>query len=65
MMPAFNRGERVRIMDSSKWSDKIYLVKDMKKCQSGGTLYLLKLLDENSVLRLYHEDGKSLLERIC
>ncbi len=64
-MATFNCGERVRILDSDKGSEKIYRIKDMKKCRSGGTLYLLKSLEQNPILRLYHEDNRSLLERIC
>jgi len=62
-MPTFNRGERVRLMESEE-EDKIYIIKDMKKVRKGGFLYLLKSLEEDSVLRLYYEDKQSLLERI-
>ncbi|MDE1862763.1 MAG: hypothetical protein KGI33_07615 [Thaumarchaeota archaeon] len=51
-------------MDSDNGHERIYLVKDKRKCRNGGTLYLLKSLEEKSVLRLYHEAGYSLLERI-
>ncbi len=64
-MSIFNRGERIRITDSEKKPDKIYLIKDMKQCKKGGTLYLLKSLEENSKLRLYYEYNNSLLERVC
>jgi hypothetical protein len=64
-MSVFSKGERVRIVEPEKDSDNIYIIKDMKKYSKGGTLYLLKLLDENSVLRLYYESDKPLLERIC
>ncbi len=65
-MSVFSKGERVRIIEEQeKNSDKIYLIKNIKKHSKGGTLYLLKLLDENPVLRLYYESEKSLLERIC
>ena len=64
-MSVFLKGERVRIVESEKNSDSIYIIKSIKKYSKGGTLYLLKLLDENPVLRLYHESDKSLLERIC
>lgn len=63
-MSTFNCGERVRILDSDNGHERIYLVKDKRKCRNGGTLYLLKSLEEKSVLRLYHEAGYSLLERI-
>jgi len=64
-MSTFNRGERVRIWDSDKWSAKIYLIKNLKKCKKGGTLFLLKPLEESPILRLYYEGRNSLLERIC
>lgn len=63
-MSVFSRGERVRIVESETKSD-VYMVKGAKKCRRGGTLYLLKLLDIDPVLRLYYETDKSLLERIC
>ena len=63
-MSIFNRGERVRIVDPQKNSTQIYRIKDMKKVRKGGTLYLLKSLEEKSVLRLYYEYQESLLERI-
>lgn len=62
----FLKGERVRIIEEQeKNSDDVYLIKNIKKYSKGGTLYLLKLLDEYPVLRLYYESEKSLLERIC
>ena len=64
-MSVFNRGERVQIIESERDSDKIYIIKDMKKIRKGGVLYLLKSLEEEPVLRLYYEDNTSLLERIC
>ena len=64
-MSVFNRGERVQIIESERDSDKIYIIKDMKKIRKGGVLYLLKSLEEEPVLRLYYEDSTSLLERIC
>ena len=64
-MSVFNRGERVQIIESERDSDKIYIIRDMKKIRRGGVLYLLKSLEEEPVLRLYYEDSKSLLERIC
>lgn len=64
-MSIFSKGERVRIVDLEKDSDNVYLIKGLKKYSKGGTLYLLKLLDENPILRIYYESEKSLLERIC
>lgn len=63
-MSVFNRRERVRIVAQEVDSEKIYIIKDMKKIRKGGTLYLLKSLEEKSVLRLYSENEESLLERI-
>jgi hypothetical protein len=63
-MLTFNRGERVRLLESDGQSFKIYIVKDIKKVRKGGVLYLLKSLEEDSVLRLYYEHEGSLLERI-
>ena len=63
-MSIFNRGERVRIVNPEKNFSKIYRIKDMKKIRSGGTLFLLKSLEEDPVLRLYYENKQSLLERI-
>lgn len=62
-MSVFSRGERVRIIESKTKSD-VYIIKSVKKYRKGGTLYLLKLLDANPMLRLYYETDKSLLERI-
>jgi hypothetical protein len=64
-MSVFLKGERVRIIEQEEKSNSVYIIKKIKKYSKGGTLYLLKLLDENPVLRLYHESDKSLLERIC
>lgn len=64
-MSVFSRGERVRIVESERESDKIYRIKDMKKTKDGGILYLLKSLEEDPVLRLHYEGKESLLERIC
>ncbi|MGI0065558.1 MAG: hypothetical protein ACREA5_06675 [Nitrosotalea sp.] len=63
-MSVFNRGETVQIIESERDSDKIYIIKDMKKIRKGGFLYLLKSLEEEPVLRLYFESHESLLERI-
>jgi len=63
-MSVFNRRERVRIVAQEAYSEKIYIIKDMKKIKKGGILYLLKSLEEKPVLRLYYENEESLLERI-
>ncbi len=62
-MTTFNRGQRVHITGSEKDSDKIYIIKDIKKIRRRGVLYLLKSLHKRSVLRLYYENEESLLER--
>lgn len=64
-MSTFSRGERVRIPDPAGGSEKVYRIKELRKCRSGGTLYLLKSLEERPVLRLFHEGRRSPLERIC
>jgi hypothetical protein len=63
-MSVFNCGEKVQIIESEKESDKVYIIKKMKKASGGGILYLLKSLEEKPILRLYYEGRKSLLERI-
>ena len=63
-MSVFNLRERVRIVKPETDSDKIYIIKDIKKIRTGGILYLLKSLEKNPVLRLYYESKGSLLERI-
>ncbi len=62
-MSVFGRGEKVRIIESAGKS-KVYIIKEMKKVRKGGTLYLLKSLEEKPVSRLYYENNESLLERI-
>jgi hypothetical protein len=58
----FKSGERVRIVEDDEF--KVYKIKKIKKIRRGGILYLLKPLEENSVMRLYYENKKLLLERI-
>jgi len=62
-MSVFKSGERVRIVED-KGIDKVYKIKKIKKIRRGGILYLLKSLEENSVMRLYYENKNLLLERI-
>ena len=62
-MSVFKSGERVRIVEDDE-ANKIYKIKKIKKIRKGGILYLLKSLEENSVMRLYYENKKMLLERI-
>lgn len=61
-MSVFKSGERVRIIEDNE--SKVYKIKKIKKVKRGGILYLLKSLEENSVMRLYYENKKLLLERI-
>jgi len=63
-MTQFNLGEIVRVTYPEKYSDKIYIIKEIKKIRRGGHLYLLKPFDEGKVWRLYYENNGSLLERI-
>jgi hypothetical protein len=63
-MASFRCGEIVRVVESERDSDQIYMVKNLKKTRSGGILYLLKSLEEEPVMRLYYETNESLLERI-
>jgi len=61
-MSVFKSGERVRIVEDNE--SKVYKIKKIKKIRKGGILYLLKSLEENSVMRLHYENKKLLLERI-
>jgi len=61
-MSVFKSGERVRIIEDTE--SKVYKIKKIKKVRNGGILYLLKSLEKNSVMRLYYENKKLLLERI-
>jgi len=63
-MSTFNCGERVRISKQNRLSGKVYLIKGMRRCKSGGTLYLLKSLEEEPILRLHYENRDPILERI-
>ncbi|MGB9125274.1 MAG: hypothetical protein WA833_08960 [Nitrosotalea sp.] len=62
-MSVFKNGERVRITGING-SNKIYKIRKIKLIKKGGILYLLKSLEKNSILRMYYEDKKLLLERI-
>lgn len=64
-MSVFAKGERVRIVESRKKKSDVYVIKDLKKHRTGGTVYLLRLLSVDPIMRIYHETDKSLLERIC
>ncbi|MDE1725031.1 MAG: hypothetical protein KGH76_03925 [Thaumarchaeota archaeon] len=64
-MSVFIKGERVRIVESRRRKSDVYIIKGIKKYSRGGTLYLLKLLSADPIMRIYHETDKSLLERIC
>lgn len=61
-MSVFKSGERVRIIKDDEF--KVYKIKKIKKVKKGGILYLLKSLEEHSVMRLCYENKKLLLERI-
>jgi len=62
-LTVFKSGERVRITASDE-PKKIYKIKKIRTTRKGGILYLLKSLEKNSILRMYYEDKKLLLERI-
>lgn len=62
-MDPFNRGDMVRISLPDEDSDRVYIIKEIRKIRKGGNLYLLKSLCED-VLRLYYEDKESLLEKL-
>lgn len=61
-MSVFKRGDRVRILENNL--GLVYLIKDIRPVRTGGTLYLLKSLEENPVYRILHEDDVFVLERI-
>lgn len=63
-MNMFHLGDMVRITQSEKDLDNIYMIKEIKKVRKGGNLYLLKSLGDDS-LRLYYEHEESLLEKIA
>ena len=63
IMDPFNRGDMVRISLPDEDSDRVYIIKEIRKIRKGGNLYLLKSLSED-VLRLYYEDKESLLEKL-
>jgi hypothetical protein len=63
-VPNFDRTEKVRIIESKRYSEEIYIIKDVKKVRKGGVLYLLKSLENDSVLRICYENNESLLERV-
>jgi len=62
-MSVFKSGERVRIVGADELT-KVYKIKKIKKVRKGGILYLLKSLEKNSIMRLYYENKRLLLERI-
>lgn len=62
-MPNFDRSEKVRIIESERDSE-VYVIKDVKKVRKGGVLYLLKPLDNDTILRICYENNESLLERV-
>ena len=63
-MSNFIRMEKVRIIDSKRDSEEIYVIKDVKKVRKGGVLYLLKPLETDSILRMCYENNESILERV-
>lgn len=63
-MNKFKLGEIVRTNEPEKYSEKIYIIKEIKKIRRAGHLYLLKSFDDDKILRLYYDNDDSLLERI-
>lgn len=63
-MKFFNLGDMVRITELERDFGRIYIIKEIKKVRKGGSLYLLKSLDDDA-MRLHYEDKKSLLEKIA
>lgn len=63
IMSVFRRGERVRIVETGKTSQKTYTIKKIFKSEDGITLYLLKS-EKDLTMRLYYETEESGLERI-
>ena len=63
-MENFKQGEQVRIIESKKNSAIIFTINEIKKSRDGKPIYLLKSQDDESVLRLYYENGNSSLRRI-
>lgn len=61
-MSIFHKGERVRIVGSSD-SRYTYLIVYVKRSRNYPQLYLLRS-EKDGLLRLYHEDDDTLLERI-
>ncbi len=62
-MSIFERGQRVRIIESGKISQKTYIIKKIFESDDGQILYLLKS-ERDPGLRLYYETEESGLERI-
>jgi phosphomannomutase len=62
-MSIFKAGEKVRVIESEKSSDKVYTIKKIIKREDGTPVYLLKSEDED-ILRLYYESETSGLERL-
>ena len=63
-MSNFDRTEKVRIIKPERDSEEIYVIKDVKKVRKGGVLYLLKPIEDDSVLHICYENNESLLERV-
>lgn len=62
-MSVFKHGERVRVVESGKNSDKTYIIKKIFKYDDGTPLYFLKS-ERSRALRLYYESKESGLERV-
>jgi len=61
-MSAFKRGERVRVIETGKNSDRTYVIKKIFESDDRIIIYLLKS-DISRALRLFYESDESHLER--
>jgi len=62
-MPTFKHGEKVRIIEGGKRSDKTYIIKKIFESEDGVSIYFLKS-EKDRTLRLFHQDENTGLERI-
>jgi hypothetical protein len=63
-MENFKQGEQVRIIESTKNLSITFTINEIKESCDGKPLYFLKSQDDESVLRLYYENGNSSLRRV-
>jgi hypothetical protein len=63
-MTKFKPKDQVRIIEDGKNSETTYTIKAIKKSRDGKLLYLLRSQDNESILRLYYENGNSGLSKV-